>query len=320
MNFENSLVLVTGGAGGIGCNLVKALHKEGARIIVLDNLSSGSEDNVTGIPGVQLVKESITNDSVLAEIFSHALDYVFHLAASFANQKSIEEPLEDLETNIAGTLKLLQYAVKLKKLPKFVFSSSSCVYGHSGGMTTEETVPVPDTPYGISKIAGENYVRFFFQYYGLPSVILRYFNCYGPGEYPGKYRNVIPNFMKLAMDGKPLIIMGTGEESRMFTFVTDIVQGTIKAAISDIANGDCFNITSDHESRIKELAEKINILTGNRAGIRFTETRKWDAVYRRFASYSKAKKLIGYSPTVKLDEGLKRTFEWFLMLRNQGKL
>lgn len=320
MSFEDSLVLVTGGAGSIGSNLVKRLHQEGARIIVLDDLSSGSEDNIAGIPDVELVRTSITNDNSLSEIFSQPINYVFHLAASFANQKSIEYPLEDLEANITGTLRVLQHSTKLRELSRFIFTSSSCIYGHSGGMTTEETVPAPDTPYAISKLAGENYTRFFGKYHGLPVVILRYFNCYGPGEYPGKYRNVIPNFLKLAIEEQPLPITGNGEESRIFTYVSDVVDGTVRAALTEIAIGECFNITSDNEIKIKDLAEKINALTGNKGGVRFTERRKWDSVSRRFASHGKARKLLGYNPTVSLDEGLNYTYSWLLELKKQGKL
>ena len=320
MNFENSLILVTGGAGSIGSNLVKRLHQEGAKIIVLDNLSSGSEDNIAGIPDIQLARESITSDDILSEIFSQPINYVFHLAASFANQKSIEHPLEDLEANIIGTLKLLQHSTKLKKLSRFIFTSSSCIYGHSGGMTTEETVPAPDTPYAVSKLAGENYARFFYNYNGLPVVILRYFNCYGPGEYPGMYRNVIPNFLKLAIEGQPLPITGTGEESRIFTYVSDVVDGTVRAALAEIAIGEYFNITSANEIKIKDLAEKINALTGNKAGVRYTEKRNWDSVSRRFASHGKAKKLLGYNPAVSLDKGLHSTYTWLLGLKKQDKI
>jgi len=320
MSLENSLVLVTGGAGAIGSNLVKRLQQEGARIIVLDDLSSGFEDNIAGVPDTRLVKGSITSDDALTEVFSQPINYVFHLAASFANQKSVESPLEDLEANITGTLKLLEYSTKLRELSRFVFASSSCVYGDTAEVATEETVPAPDTPYAISKLAGENYARFFHKYHGLPVVILRYFNCYGPGERPGRYRNVIPNFLKLALEGHPLPVTGTGEESRIFTYVSDVVDGTVRSALTESALGECFNITSDNEIRIKDLAEKINALAGNKAGVGFTERRKWDTISRRFASYDKAKKLLGYSPKVSPDEGLSHTYTWLLELKKQNKL
>jgi len=320
MNFRNSLVLVTGGAGSIGSNLVRVLNQEGARIIVLDDLSGGSEDNLTDIPDVQLLNGSITDDNTLAKVLSQPINYVFHLAASFANVKSVENPLDDLNTNVVGTLKLLQHSVKLNDLQRFVHISSSCVYGHRDGTTTEETPVAPDTPYGISKLASENYARFFHYYYDLPVTILRYFNCYGPGEYPSKYRNVIPNFFKIAMEGSPLPITGTGEETRTFTFVSDVVNGTIKAALKEGAVGECFNITSDNEVKIKDLAEKINAITGNKAGLNFSERRKWDSIRRRFASYDKAKRILRYQPKVDIDTGLELTYAWLLELKSGGKL
>ncbi len=311
-NFKNRTVLVTGGAGAIGSNLVKRLHKEEANIIVLDNLSSGREDSIAGIPDVQFMNGSITDDTVLEKIFSQPIDYVFHLAASFANQRSVEDPLRDLDVNGAGTIKLLQRSVKNGNIKRFVFSSSSCVYGNVDGIINENTAVHPETPYAISKLAAENYVVFFHKYHALKSTTLRYFNSYGPGEYPGKYRNVIPNFFDLAMSGLPLPIMGTGEETRNFTFVSDIVDATIKSAVEEGAVGECFNIGSNEEVRIKDLAKKINGLSGNKAGVNFTERRKWDTILKRILNYEKAKKLLDFNPKVGIEEGLKATYGWFL--------
>lgn len=320
MIFKDDLILVTGGAGAIGCSLVQRLSQEGAKIIVLDDFSSGYEDNIAGIDNVQLIKSTIADENVLAKVFIQPITYLFHLAASFANQKSIEHPLADLDTNVVGTLRLLQHSMSLKELRKFVHVSSSCVYGHTDGVINEETPVAPDTPYAISKLASENYARFFGRYYALPVVILRYFNCYGPGEHPGEYRNVIPNFFKLAMEGKPLPITGTGEETRTFTFVSDVIDGTIKSALKEGAIGECFNISSDNEIDIKDLAEKINVLTGNKARMNFVKMRDWDMTRRRFASYDKAKNILDYKPVVNLDEGLKHTYKWLLDLQKQGKL
>ena len=311
MTFKDSLILVTGGAGSIGCNLVRRLHQEEAKVIVVDELSSGFEENIAGIPHVRLVKACITNDNILVDVFNQPINYIFHLAANFANQKSIEYPLVDLDTNIIGTLKLLRHSTKLKELRRFVHISSSCVYGHTDGVISEETPLAPDTPYAISKLASEHYARFFYDYYKLPVVILRYFNSYGPGEHPGKYRNVIPNFFNQAIEGLPLPITGTGEETRTFTFVSDVVDGTIKAALEENAIGECFNISSDNETKIMDLAEKINALTGNKAKVKFTDRREWDLLLRRVASYDKATKILCYQPLVSLDEGLKLTYAWF---------
>jgi nucleoside-diphosphate-sugar epimerase len=154
----------------------------------------------------------------------------------------------------------------------------------------------------------------------LPVTTLRYFNVYGPGERPGKYRNVIPNFFKWAMDGIPLPITGTGSETRTFTFVTDVIDATLRAALNEDAIGECFNISSDNEIQIIDLADKINNLTGNKAVIRYAERRKWDSIKRRSASYEKAKRILGYQPWVNIDEGLKLTYDWFLELKAKGKL
>jgi len=316
-NFKNTFILVTGGAGAIGSNLVKELHRRGAKLIVLDDLSSGYEDNIVDIKGIRLIKDSISNDASLKKIFSNPVDYVFHLAANFANQKSIEDPLGDLDTNVIGTLKILQHLIKAKGLKRFIYVSSSCVYGNAGGVTAEEAELQPQTPYAISKLAAENYVRFFHKYYGLPAVILRYFNSYGPGEYPGKYRNVIPNFFKTAMSGFPLLITGTGEEKRSFIFVDDIVDATIKAVLKKEAIGECFNIGSDNEIKIKDLAKKINALTNNKAGIKLIERRKWDMIFRRIPDCKKAKKILDFNPKITLEKGLGITYKWFLNLKKK---
>lgn len=320
MNFDNCLILVTGGAGSVGGNLVKRLAQEEAKVIVLDDLSSGFEDNVPDDENVQFIRGSITDDSILKQIFSRPLNYIFHLAALFANQNSIEHPQKDLETNARGTLKLLEHSMRLKTLRRFVHISSSCVYGHTDGIISEETPFNPDTPYAISKLASEQYVTFYYKYHELPVTTLRYFNVYGPGEHPGKYRNVIPNFFKWALDGTPLPITGTGNETRTFTFVTDVIDGTIKAALYDNAIGVFFNISSDNEIKIIDIADKINRLTENQAGVRYTERRKWDSIKRRFASYEKAKRILGYQPQVNIDEGLKQTYAWFLELKARGEI
>jgi UDP-glucose 4-epimerase len=320
MDFKNALVLVTGGAGSIGANLVKKLHENGAKIIVLDNLTCGHLENITGIPDVEFVKGDITDEKILNPIFEKPINYIFHLAASFANERSIESPLDDLNTNIIGTIKLLQYSLKLKNLKRFVLVSSSCIYGNREEILTEELLPHPETPYAISKLSSEYYGLFFHNYYGLPITILRYFNSYGPGEYPGKYRNVIPNFFKIAMSGKPLPITGTGEEIRSFVYVDDIIDGTILASLKSSAIGECFNLSSDNKIKIKDLADKINAFTGNKAGVIYTSPRSWDSIKNRCPSYAKANRILNYNPRVTIDDGLVMTYKWFLELNKLGKL
>ncbi len=187
--------------------------------------------------------------------FRPRIDYVFHLAAHFANQNSVDNPETDLMVNGQGTLKVLQYS-HLAKVTRFVFASSGCsVYGSQAPLPLKEDFVSLhlDTPYQITKLLGELYCNFFYNYYGLPVAIARYFNVYGPVEIPGAYRNVIPNFMWWAMHKKPLPITGTGEETRDFTFVEDIVDGTLRLGVFPEAIGDAFNLASNKETRIADI-------------------------------------------------------------------
>jgi len=250
------------------------------------------------------------NDAVLDRVFQEDIDVVFHLAANFANQNSVDFPRQDLSTNGMGTLKLLEYA-KNAKVERFVYASSSCVYGNKTEELREDDPEFNlDTPYAITKLLGERYTTFFHSHDKVNTVIVRYFNAYGEGEHPGKYRNVIPNFFALAMRGKPLPITGTGEETRDFTCNSDTIEGTIRTAEYDEAIGQIFNIGSGKETKIIDLAHKINRITGNTAGIDFKERRSWDYIQRRVASIEKANALLKFQPTVELADGLQSTYTW----------
>jgi len=320
MEFRDRLVLVTGGAGSIGSNLVKELLKRGGRVILLDDLSSGFIGNLPKSQSLEFVKGSVLDDEILGNIFARDIEFVFHLAANFANQNSVDHPFRDLTINAGGTVKILEHSRSLRSRQRVVIISSSCVYGHCDGIIAEEAKTKPQTPYAISKLMSEDYSHFYFRFYGLPIVVLRYFNSYGPGERPGEYRNVIPNFLKLAMEGKSLPITGTGEESRSFTFVDDIVEGTVRAAIVDESIGETFNLGSHFEIKVSDLARKINRLTGNESGFHLVGRRKWDNINRRPMSFEKAKRILGYQPTIGLDEGLRRSYAWMKELQERGKL
>ena len=312
MNLQNKTILVTGGCGAIGGNLIHELVRLGCKkIFVIDNLSSGHIENLPDSKEVHFIEGSVTDDTILNDVFKEKPEVIFHLAARFANQNSVENPIEDLTTNSLGTLKLLKLSLELG-VKKFIYASSSCVYGNKEGDLSETDVYFQlDTPYAISKLTGEYYVRFFQSFHGLNTVILRYFNSYGPGERPGRYRNVIPNFIHKALNNEPLTITGTGNETRDFTFIQDIVEGTIKAATQEEAVGGIFNLGNGKETTILELAEAINRLTQNKKEILFTSRRGWDHVMRRRANISKAKLILGYSPRCSLEEGLLKTIEWF---------
>jgi UDP-glucose 4-epimerase len=320
-HYRDKKILITGGCGCIGSNLVRMLLKaEPERIAVLDDLSASYEWNLPKEERVIFIKGSILEGEVMKKGFSLRPDYVFHLAAHFANQNSVDHPETDFLVNGLGTLKVLEHA-NLVGVERFVFASSGCsVYGSQAPLPLKEDFVSLhlDTPYQMNKLVGELYCNFFSDYYRLPVAIARYFNVYGPGEVPGRYRNVIPNFMYWALNRKPLPITGTGEETRDFTFVDDIVDGTLRLGIVKEAAGEAFNLASETETRVIDLANWINELTGNKAGIAFKPRRDWDKVVKRRASIKKAKRVLGYRPQVGMKAGLKRVYEW--ILDNQTKI
>jgi UDP-glucose 4-epimerase len=327
MKFENILqdyagkrVLITGGAGCIGSNLVRALVKANAEpVTVLDDFSSSPRWNLLIHPEVKLIDGSILSEENLKRVFSEKPQYVFHLAAHFANQNSVDHPEMDLMVNGLGTLKVLQYSY-LTRVEKFVFASSGCsVYGNQAPLPLrEDFVSLNlDTPYQIHKLLGELYCNYFHDYYGLPIAIARYFNVYGPGEIPGKYRNVIPNFIWRALHKQPLPITGTGEETRDFTFVEDIIDGTLRMGVVKEAVGQATNLASETETRVIDLANWINEFTRNDAGIVLRPRRDWDKVVKRRASIEKAKKILGYEPKTEIKQGIKKTVDWILENRDR---
>jgi UDP-glucose 4-epimerase len=310
---EGQVVLVTGGAGAIGSNLTRALAEAGARVIVLDDLSSGERWNVPSLPGVLFVEGDVLDEVKLKRAFFERPSIVYHLAAFFANQNSVDHPERDLMVNGMGTLRLLEYAV-FTNVERFVYASSGCsIYGNSAPLPLREEFMSMhlSTPYQITKMLGELYCNFFYNHYGLRVVKPRFFNSYGPGEVPGQYRNVIPNFIYWAMKGQPLPITGTGEETRDFTYVGDIADGLLRAGAMESAVGQEFNLASGVETRIVDLANMINQITGNQAGIRWAKRRKWDTKSRLLASVDRARELIGYNPSTPFQEGLQHTIQWF---------
>ena len=318
--YKGKNILITGGAGCIGSNLTRALIKaEASRIIVLDDLSAAERWNIPASPTVVFIEGSILNEEILKRAFSQRLDVVFHLAAHFANQNSVDNPETDLMVNGLGTLRMLQYS-HLAGVGRFVFASSGCsVYGSEAPLPLKEDfVSVHlDTPYQITKLLGELYCNFFHNYYGLPVAIARYFNVYGPGEIPGAYRNVIPNFMWWALHKKPLPITGTGEETRDFTFVADIVDGTLRLGAFPEAVGEAFNLASETETRVIDIASLVNQLTGNDKGVEFVARRDWDKISRRRASIQKAHNVLGYEPRMKIRDGIKEAYDWIVENRER---
>lgn len=311
--FQKHHVLITGGAGCIGSNLARTildLQPEG--ITIIDDLSSSNEWNLPDDERVRFVKGSILDDESLDTAFARHPSFVFHLAAHFANQNSIDHPETDLLVNGLGTLKVLKRS-HLAGAGKFVFASSGCsVYGSEAPLPlTEDYVSLHlDTPYQITKLLGELYCNFYHEFYELPVVIARFFNVYGPGEVPGRYRNVIPNFIYKALRQEPLPITGTGQETRDWTYVTDIVDGLLRCATNPHAIGEAFNLASGIETQVIQVARMINEATGNKAGTITLAKRDWDKIVRRRASIEKASAKLGYTPQVKMGDGIQHTLTW----------
>ncbi|WP_295722001.1 NAD-dependent epimerase/dehydratase family protein [uncultured Methanobrevibacter sp.] len=312
--FEGKTVLVTGGAGCVGSNLSRKLADLGAdKVIIFDNMSSAYHWNIPEKDNIEFIKGDILNDEDLKRVFKERPDYVYHLAAHFANQNSVDQPETDLMVNGLGILKTLEHA-QLTGVDRFVYSSSGCgVYGLDSKMPFEEhDISISlHTPYQLTKLLGELYTNYFHNLYDMPIVNARFFNVFGPGEVPGKYRNVIPNFFYWAINHQALPITGEGTETRDWTFVGDICNGLIAMGIEEEAIGEAINLGSGQDHRVIDMANRVNELSDNPAGIEFKQRRNWDAKTKLLSSIEKAKDILGYKPTVSFDDGLVKVHDWF---------
>ena len=312
--YKGKTILVTGGAGAIGSNLCRRLSELNAKlIIILDDLSASYEWNIPSRHNILFIKGSVTDEVCLKRVFNENPSHVFHLAAFFANQNSVDYPEKDLHVNALGILRVLEYS-KMANVQRFIYASSGCsIYGSQAPLPLREEFMSMHltTPYQITKMVGELYCNFFIDHYGFPAIKTRFFNSYGPGEVPGQYRNVIPNFIYWAMKGLPLPITGDPEATRDFTYVEDLVDGLLRAGYFEKAIGKEMNLASEKETKIGELAEMINELTGSKAGIKLVGRRKWDTKSRLLASVDRARELLGYEPKIAFEDGLRNTIQWF---------
>ncbi|OEF70560.1 nucleotide sugar epimerase [Vibrio tasmaniensis] len=317
--YTDKNVLVTGGAGAIGSNLIIMLSKlvgPHGKVVILDNLSSSKTEsnwNITPLTNVMFVKGDVRSDVDMKRVFKEDIDIVFHLAAFFANQNSVDYPEISAEVDVIGQIKLLEYS-RLASVSRFVYASSGCaVYGSSAQLPVKEDFISMHltTPYQVNKMTGEMYCNFYHHNYGLNTVNCRFFNSYGPGEIPGQYRNVIPNFIYWAMKKKPLPITGDGSETRDFTYVLDLVQGLIKSGFYNDAIGENFNLSAGREISIADMAKAVNIAASNEDNIEFKPRRTWDTKKRMLACTDKAERLIGYKPMITFEEGFKENVQWF---------
>jgi nucleoside-diphosphate-sugar epimerase len=262
---------------------------------------------------MMFVEGDVRSDIDLKRVFKENPSLVFHLAAFFANQNSVDYPEISAEVDITGQIKLLEYC-RLSNIDKFIYASSGCaIYGSYPKLPLKEDFISMHltTPYQINKMTGEMYANFYGHHYDMNIINCRFFNSYGPGEVPGQYRNVIPNFIYWAIKGQSLPITGTGEETRDFCNVLDLVQGLVKAGYYEDAIGENFNLASGKEVSIIDLANLVNEVTGNTAKLLYKPRRKWDTKPRLLASIDKARKLIRYEPKVEFEDGFMKIIEWF---------
>lgn len=324
--FEHKFVLVVGGAGFVGSNLVRLLlnHVQDIRIMIVDNLLSAEIINVPQDDRVTFIEKSITDFRVLAGLQDN-LDYVFHLATFHGNQSSIFDPIADNENNTQTTLKLFERLKEFHNIKKVVYSSAGCSVAkktfEEAVATTEES-PIElhqDSPYSISKIIGEFYSAYYYKQYGLPVVRARFQNVYGPGEILGAgnwrgtyatiWRNVTPTFIYRALMNQDILLENEGIATRDFIFVEDICCGLMLCALKGEA-GDVYNIGSGVETSISELANKIVQIADSRSELKMTHKRAWDTSGKRFASTVKSREKLGFTAETVLQKGLERTIEW----------
>jgi UDP-glucose 4-epimerase len=304
-------VLVTGGAGFIGSNLAKALREAGDEVRVLDNFSTGSRANLDGL-GVEIVEGELRSYERVHNAV-RGVEVVYHLGALGSVPRSVQDPLTSSAVNIEGTLNVL-LAARDEGVRRVVFSSSTSVYGTSAARPTREDSPLdPISPYGVAKLAAERYCSAFSRVYdAFETVVLRYFNVFGPRQSPSsQYAAVVPLFITAIAEGRPVTIHGDGEQSRDFTFVDNVVAATIAAAGAPGASGRAFNVAGGDPASVNRVADTIGAILGRPVEKDFTASRPGD-IRDSWADLSAAREVLGYEPSISLEDGLRRTADALL--------
>ena len=303
--------LVTGGAGFIGSNLVIRLVKEGRRVRVLDNLSTGRFENLESVKqDIEFIEGDIRDLPTVQKCMS-GIACVFHQAALPSVPRSIEDPLQSNETNISGTLHVL-IAARDSRVKRLIFASSSSVYGDTPVLPKREDMP-PSllSPYALNKLTGEYYCKLFASVYGLETISLRYFNVFGPRQNPAsEYAAVIPRFITAFLTKQAPVIYGDGEQTRDFTYIQNVVEANLLAAGIDSCSGQILNIAAGERISLNDLVRDLESITEAGIAPRYEEPRQGD-VRHSLADITQARSFLGYTPAVDLRSGLLKTLEWF---------
>lgn len=308
----SGVALVTGGAGFIGSHIASGLIHQGARVRIIDDLSTGHRENVAEIGGdVDFIQASLTDQRAVSRALQD-VELVFHEAAIPSVPRSVAKPTETHEASVNATFSLL-LAARDQKIRRLVYAASSSAYGDQPELRKREDMrPDPLSPYAVAKLVGEYYCQVFSRVYGLETVSLRYFNVFGPRQDPAsQYSGVISRFMDALLNREQPIIYGDGEQSRDFTYISNVVDANLRAAESGSAVGQVINIASGERVTINQVFEKVKKLTG-RTDVRaeYASARTGD-VRDSLADLTLARSLLGYSPKIGLDEGLRLTLDWW---------
>jgi UDP-glucose 4-epimerase len=303
------LYLVTGGAGFIGSHVAARLLELGHEVRILDNFSTGRRQNLDVVDGQVAVFEGDVRSYERAHNAVKGCDYVVHLAALPSVPRSVQDPLTTSEVNITGTLNVL-LAARDAGVRRVVLASSSSVYGATETMPKHEgLVPAPISPYAVSKLAAEQYARAFWSVYALGTVSLRYFNVFGPRQDPtSQYSGVVPRFMRLALEGEDPVVFGDGSQSRDFTYVSNVVDATLSAAVAAGAEGSICNVGCGAPKTVLDLVAAISRVAEREISPRFAPPRMGD-VKHSFADIGAARETLGYEPTVDFETGVALTFQ-----------
>ncbi|MDX6289845.1 MAG: UDP-glucose 4-epimerase, partial [Blastocatellia bacterium] len=312
----SGVALVTGGAGFIGSHIAAALIDRGARVRIIDDLSTGHHENVAEIGGdIDFIQASLTDAKALSRALQN-VEWVFHEAAIPSVPRSVAEPAETHEASVNATFSLL-LAARDHKIRRLVYAASSSAYGDQPELPKREDMrPDPLSPYAVAKLVGEYYCQVFSRVYGLETVSLRYFNVFGPRQDPGsQYSGVISRFIDALLNGEQPTIYGDGEQSRDFTYISNVVDANLKAAESESAVGQVINIANGQRVTINQVFEMVKKLTGRtNLQAQYAPTRTGD-VRDSLADLSLARALLAYEPRVQLEEGLRSTIDWWTSSR-----